>query len=149
MTVWCVQKSRAIPVWRTIFHLCRDPKVFITFIVSAMILLCVMYYFQKLERHSKWDWNRILFDAFKGMLGFPLTFNSARLTIRVNIAFLSFGAIIFSTVLSTILSMFVMVPILNSQVKAVQEIIDGNFDLVGDRFTLALLSQWDEVRKNI
>ncbi|XP_031636877.1 uncharacterized protein LOC116349537 [Contarinia nasturtii] len=141
---WCVRKSQLIPVWTTIFYICRDIRVYAIAGITIPTLLCVLYYFQKLERYSKWDWYRLVFDGLYGALGFPYTFTSESLTVRVIIVLLSFAALVFSTVTSTAILLLIMIPTLNPQIKTVQEIINGHFELVGDRFAFEKLLEWNE-----
>lgn len=103
-----------------------------------------MYYLQRYER-VKHSWNDIFLFAFCGSLGFPTTFNPDCTFNRLATIFIWFGGMILNIVYNVGLAWFIMSPIQEAQTMNVQQIIDKDFTLIGDQFTLQKLSQWQEV----
>lgn len=142
---WCVQKSQPIPLWKNIFYLCNDPLVYLIPFMLGILVYCIGYYCEQFERHPKWDWFKFTINGFGCMLGMPCTYNPTITATRIGILLCLFSAIIFVSLISAALMQLVMTPILNPQIKSVQEIIAGSFKLVGNRFLIEKISQQKEV----
>ena len=143
---WCVQKSQPIPVWKNILYLCNDPLVYAILTIIAVMLYSLGYFCQQFERfRPKWDWNQFAFNGFCTILGFPCCYNPKTTSNRLGFMGVLLGSIAFVCTLSSVLIELFITSILNPQVQSVQEIIDGNFKLVVDRFAFHKISQQTEV----
>lgn len=127
------------------FNICWDPLVYIIFTVLSGMAVFVGYFCEQFERHPKWDYHECYITGFCCFLGFPCHCFPSKIANRFNFIGCSLGGIVFVCTLSSILIELVMTPILSPQVQSVQEIIEGNFRLVGDRFAFQKLSQQTEV----
>lgn len=145
---WCVQKSKLIPVWKNILHVCRDPLVYILMSSITIGTLFLAYVAEQLEphHHRKWDWNKCWCNALCCYFGFPCAYNPVNNTCRVGYTLVLYGGIIFVTVINTGLIRILLINIYNPQVQTVQDIIDGQYTLVGDQVALNRIMQQNEVK---
>lgn len=142
---WCVRKSQPIPVWKNIFYLCNDPWVYGIFTPQVVMAFCLGYYLQQFERHPKWDWLKLTFNGFICTLGFPCCYDPKTTANRIGFMACLLGYIVITCVISSILMQLAITPIISPQVQSVGEIVNGNFQLVGDRFAFRKISQQMEV----
>lgn len=142
---WCVQKRKPIPVRQNIFHLCNDPLVWGIFIIGAFGILATAYLFQQFEPRQNWDWNRLFFDGLRCFFNLPCAYNPEVIGNRILFAFTMFASTIFGIVLNTGLLLFTTHPILKPQIQSIQEVIDGNFRLIGDGFTFQKILEQSQV----
>ncbi|XP_031634347.1 uncharacterized protein LOC116347768 [Contarinia nasturtii] len=139
---WCVQQRKPIPIWKHVFHLCKDPLVYTVFFLECCLILFIVSWFQQWEPKQRgWDMHQIFFDGFRGMLGLSMNINPKHFTFRMGFWFYLVCSMLFSIHVSTFLIKVKTNPILGPQVHSIQEIIDGEFTLVGDQFTLRKISQ--------
>ncbi|XP_031639661.1 uncharacterized protein LOC116351666 [Contarinia nasturtii] len=99
-------------------------------------MMSYAYVFEILEPRPRWDWNGLLFNGTCCYLGFPCSYNPKNSVSRFGYATILFGALIFVTVMNYGIILFVVTPYLNPQIQTIQEIIDGQFNLIGDQFTM-------------
>lgn len=142
---WCVQKRQKIPLWKNIFHLCNDPLVYFIATVVNLMVIAFAYVLQQFERHPKWSWNALVFGGTCCHLGFPCTYKPENNANRVLFLTFLFACQIFGIVLNTGLILFSSKPILNPQIEAIDEIIAGNFKLLGDRYAFSKMREQSEV----
>lgn len=142
---WCIQKSKPVPLWQKIFYLCRDPLVIGIFSIEVTIAIGLTYFCEQFEHRPKWDWNRLAFNGICYYLGFPSAYKPKSTANRICYISCLFAAIIFLTVLNAAVLLFIVTPILNQQITTVQQLFDGNFNLIGDHFTLEKIRQKSEV----
>lgn len=142
---WCVQKRQSIPKWRNIFYYCQDPLVYWMYTVVVVAILSVTYYLQKCERRKKWDWHRLTVEGFCGSVGFPCTWNPENISNRVVTIFVLFAVLILNVVFNVGISLSILTPIMNPQIRSIQEIIDGNFKLMGDQSAMQKIIHRNEI----
>lgn len=142
---WCVQKSIPVPPWKKVFYLCPDPLVIGSFTILLFIAIGFTYFCEEFEHHPKWDWNRLAFNGVNYYLGFASAYNPKTTANRTCYIFCSFGAMIFVCLLSSILVQLFISPILIPQIQNVQEIIDGEFKLIGNKFAFQKIVLHNEV----
>lgn len=141
---WCVQRRKPIPLYKVIFHLCRDPIVFVVATINAFTLFGCSYFLQMFEKFQKWDYYRIVMVAFL-FLGCSSTYHPQNNAHRVAFALTLIGGLIFSTTLNTMVVKVFTTPIFSPQIQNINQILDGDFDLVGSEFVLDKLMQQNEV----
>lgn len=137
---WCVQKSHPIPLWKNIFHLCNDPLVYILLFLACVSIMWTGYVCQQFEI-QKWDWHKFTFTGFRCFMGMPCTYNPKTTANRTGFLFFLFATMIYVCVLSSVLIQLIISPILNPQIQTVQEIIDGEFKLISNRFAFQKIVQ--------
>lgn len=142
---WFVQKRKPIPVWANLFHLCRDPVIYGSVLLGFALVGSFFYYLQQFEPHKSWDWNRIMFNGLGWFWGISTRYVATSTAHRIALVAISFGAIIYCTLLSSALISIINNPYLNRQITSIAEIIDGDFVLCGDRFTFNKISERNEV----
>lgn len=135
---WCVQKSKPIPLWQNIFHLCNDWNVFTGVSVTAIIVIATEYYLIQFE-HPVRSWNEMLFITLRCALGISVAFNPRTNSARCLFLFGLIGGFIFATILSAMMRQITN-PILRPQIESIDEIINGNFTLAGDRYAFIKMS---------
>lgn len=108
-----------------------------------MIIGCG-YFFLQFE-HKQWDWIRLTMEFICIACGFPSTYKVESCAIRMALISCLIGAMVFSTTISAVGITQITTPILNPQIDSIQEIIDGEFHLAGDRFAFLKMSQENEV----
>lgn len=143
---WCVQKRKQIPVWKSIFHLSRDPLVWVIFGVLVFVVLGFAYTLQQFEPRQKWDWNRLVTDGLRSCLGFQSDYNPENTGHRLAFSCILLGLILFSIVLNTGILFIFTNPILRPQIQSIQQIIDEDFILIGDGFAFENCMEQNEVK---
>lgn len=138
---WCVQQRKAIPLWQNLFHICHNPIIWAIFFVAVIMEISSVYILEQFEYRTKWDWHRIFFDGLRIHMGFSCVYNPKNNASRVLYLFILFACIIFTITISSTLLQFIASPILSTQVKTVQQIIDEQFTLIGGGFELQKLNQ--------
>lgn len=141
---WCVQERQPISLWRNLFHLCNDPIVYLLSGIFGIGINAVIYIIQQFEQ-QKWDWNLITINIVCVVCGFNTNFKPKSNAMRLVLIIFLFAAIICSTLFSSVLIKQITKPILKLQVDSIREIIDGDFNLVGDRFAFMKISQDNKV----
>lgn len=142
---WCVQKRQRIPLWKNVFHICSDPVVILIFTVQTIMVISLAYFLQQFERHPKWDWNRLVFNGACCYCGFPCAYRPENNANRILYLFFLFGCQIFLIVLGAGLIFLINQPVLNPQIESIEEIIYGNFKLLGDEYAFTKISQKTKV----
>lgn len=141
---WCVQKTKRIPVWKSILYIFGDWPVLVALLMIIVLLVAVAYYLMQLERNKKGTIQLILI-IFGCALGLSVAFNPQSNPMRVLFTFGLFAGIIFATAISSIIMGSITSPIMRPQIDSIREIIDGDFVLAGDQFVLDKLLQQNEV----
>lgn len=141
---WCVQKSQLLSLWTKISSYgCSDPRVFIFLSFAALSAIFSGYIFEQLEpeSHNSWDWNRTWLNAIRCYFGFSCEYNPTINVTRAGYMFLLFGSIICVTTISTRFIGLHVKNYFSPQVETIQEIIENQFDLVGNQHALQMLQQ--------
>lgn len=142
---WCVRKCQPIPVKENLLHLCRDPKVYALFTVTVVAVLGAAYILQIFDPPPHMDWHRIFVNEFPCILGFPCHYYPTSSPHRVLFAFFLLASTLFVILINSVAFSFITTPILQPQIKSIQEIVGNEFNLVGNRFVLMKLQQKTEV----
>lgn len=142
---WCVQKAKPIPLWKNIFHLCRNWEVYMGLLIAVMTLLPFFYYLFQYE-HPIQTWNETLLMIFRVAIGISANIEPKSNPFRITYAFGLLAGTIFSIVLNAIIMRNVTTPILRPQIQTIEEITNGDFKLMGDRFALAKLKLQTNVK---
>lgn len=142
---WCVQKAKPIPIWKSIFHLCRNLDVYLGVLIIAVSLLLVAYYLFQHERPVR-TWTECFLMIFRVAIGLSPSFQPKSNPLRILYASGLLGGTIFSTVVNAILMRNITTPILRPQIQTIDEIIYGEFKLIGDQFALTKLELQTNVR---
>lgn len=117
----------------------------------SLVAISLGYIFQIFEDlQPKYTWIRICFDAFHSICGFPLEYKPKLIANRIYITFCVFGNLIFNISIVVFLMKALCSPIFyENQIESVREIVDMNFNLKGDYFTLRHLIKQNEVKLTI
>lgn len=142
---WFVQKRKPIPMWLNLLHLCRDPVIHIGAALIIISLASLSYVLQQFEPLKSWDWNHIVFNGIGNTLNVPAPYMMTTLANKFLGISVLFCAIIFNTILSSFLISMISNPFLNQQITSIAEIVDGDFNLVGNQFAFNILSEQNEV----
>lgn len=141
---WCVQKRQPIPPWQNSFHLCDDMYVFWGVFGTAIVVIAAEYYLIQFEEPVR-SWNDMLFITLRIALAQPNSFNPQTNAPRTLFLFGIFGGFIFATVLSATIMISITSPILRHQIQSIDDISNGAFKLVGDRYAFIRLIQQNQV----
>lgn len=128
---WCVVKAKPIPLWKNCFRICTDPIVYIIALLEGILVVGTAYVLQQFEP-IKWDWNELTIYTSVVAAGFPIPLTLKSVPGRNFFMFQLFAATIFVSILSSVLIIQITTPMLNPQINSIQEIIAGDFNLVGD-----------------
>lgn len=126
------------------FHLCNDPIVYLLSVICGVGIVALIYFIQQFEE-QKWDWNLITINLVCVACGFNSTFKPKNNAMQLGYILFLFAALIFSTLLGSVLIKQITKPILKPQIDSISEIIDGDFELVGDRLAFMKISQDNKV----
>lgn len=139
---WCIQKRKKIPAWQNAFHLFDEPIVWIIHAIMCIAVVFTSYFFQRFEDFKpKWNWSRIT------LAGVATCVYKAKLfPHRVFYIFGLYGSLVHAVVIMSGVIIILMKPIYEDQVKSIEEILDGSFEIVGDHFALQHMIRQDEVR---
>lgn len=143
---WCVQKKQPIPNWQNILYYCRDPMLYVLSISSSIAALFFIYFIQQFEHFQpKWDWHRLALAGFCLMCGFVSDYKPNNLSNRVFCCFWIYSSMFFIISATCIFIGFMTTNIYENQIRSINEIINNNFELIGDDFALQHLMQQNEV----
>ena len=132
-------------LWKLVFLLCTDWVVFVVFTLHAFFVTACAYVMQQFERHPKWDLHRISVNGFQLYIGFGCPYEPKNSSHRFGAVFVFLGAFLINIILCTkILTIFTS-PMQETQVKSIEDIVNGEFQLVGDRFAYHTISQQNQV----
>lgn len=126
------------------FHLCNDPIVYLLSVICGVGIVALIYFIQQFEE-QKWDWNLITINLVCVSCGYNSTFKPKNNAMQLGYILFLFAALIFSTLLGSVLIKQITKPILKPQIDSISEIIDGDFELVGDRLAFMKISQDNKV----
>lgn len=144
-STWCVQKCQPIPKRENLLYLCRDPVVYAIFTVSVVAVLAAAYFVQQFEPPPQMDWHHIFINGFPCILGFSCHYHAKNNPNRILFAFFLMASTVFVIIINSVAFSFITTPILQPQIKTIQEIVSNKFSLTGDRFVLMKLLQKTEV----
>lgn len=144
-SVWCVQKAKWMPISEVVFHICTDWVVFVVFALHGFLVTGYAYFMQQFEPHPKWDCFRISEAGFRVYTGFACPYKPKNSSHRFAAAAVFLGAFLFNVILCAKVIMFLTTSIQDIQIKSTEEIIKGNFQLVGDRFAYEKILQQNQV----
>lgn len=143
---WCVQKSRPIPIWINFFRMTNSPPVWIVLIIICFFAIYFVHFMEALESDKpKWDWMRIAFAAIRISCCLVSEYKPKTLPTRINFIAWLFGSMIFYTSFISIWTKFMTSFIFEHQVESIREILNYNFELVGDEFSFNHIMRQNQV----
>lgn len=144
---WCVQVKQPIAAYKSLAkHICKDVSVWILYTFMCFSVVFMGYFMQQFEDlQPKWDWFRITFAGIAPCLGFVSEYKPKIISHRIFFICCVFGAMLSYIVTNSIVLLLITHPFYENQIKSIQEIIDGDFKLVGDGFALQHLMQQKQV----
>lgn len=143
---WCIQKAKPIPKWQHIAYLFADLYAFASIVLIIIILVTVGYFLMVAERKKKSAVD-MLEIVIRCALGLSNEYRPQTNSVRVFLAFGIFAGIIFATLVSSILMTIATKPFYRSQIKTIEELLEQDFSLAGDRFTLDKIVQQNKVTR--
>lgn len=144
---WCVQNAQPIPKWQNISYLFVDWTP-IASLAGLVILLVTVGYFLMVAERTKKSSIDLLQIIICCALGLSAAYQPQSNPVRILFAFGIMGGMLFATLASSVLMTIATKPIQRAQIQNIQEIMMGNFSLVGDQFTLDKIIQRNEVNHN-
>lgn len=145
---WCVQKRKPIAMWKRPLYLCTDVAVYVLTLLTVVLFLVLLYVFQQLEYPRRCSTDLIA-NSFCICLGFPCALNPKSNPGRILVIACLFASIIIVVVTGTVSIGSITKPILNPQVDSIQQITNGEFNLIGDRFAFLKMLHQNEVNGSI
>lgn len=143
---WCVQSGQPIPIWLNFFILSRDYRVWIICFFTFAVFTFLLYFLEQFEHiKPKWHSFRIAIGILSRFIGMPYTFKPTNSSSRILFAFGILGCIIFSSCFMSILITSMNKQFYAHQVQTINEIVDLEYDLAGDYFSLQQLEKRNEV----
>lgn len=142
---WCVHKNKPMQTSEILFHLCRDPIVYVVFTLHIVFVVFMAYFVQLFEQKSKWDIHRISINGFACYMGFSCTYKPTNNANRLGAISVYFGGMLFSILLNTIIIKMYTTPMFNPQVKTIDKLIEGKFSLVGNAFAYQKIAEGNQV----
>lgn len=139
---WCVMRKAAIQSGYEIFYLCNDVIVWICFSIEFVMILWLAYYLHQYERHSKWDWNRLVINGLSYLCCISGTYAPKTTANRILFTVILLNAIVIDTF---IIGLFLHNMQLRKENYSIDEIFDGSYKLVGDRLTYHYLKKQNQV----
>lgn len=145
MLTWCVQRKQPIPIWQNVFHLSKDPLVFVLFAVTCIMAHFCLYFWQQFEESpTKWDYSRILLIGIACGCGFPSEYRPKITSNRVLFSSILLGTLLLGIHLLTFVLKTIQTTIFENQIDSIPEIFNS-FELVGDEFALKHLLKQNNV----
>lgn len=145
---WCVQIRKRVPLWKNVLYLCCDPIAYALFAFTVVLATFLGYFMQQFEPCTGWDWNHIMITGLGTVLVGQVPFTVTTTFFRIFVISIQFGSILYTTIMSSFLIIFITYPLLNPQITSISEIFDGNFNLVGNQFAFNKISERNEVMCN-
>lgn len=137
---WCVGRAKPIPIWQNIFQICKQKVLWPMAVVTFFSVVYIFYYLMKEEDKSM--------DAFSIMLLCLLTMlcsspNCNAITLPVKILYFSclLACILLITTFNAFLINVLTHPIHKTQIQTIAELIDNDFELVGDEYALSKIRE--------
>lgn len=129
-----------------IFKLCRDPLVYVLHMVMTFAVIFMGYFMQQFEDYRpKLDWHSIMLIGIGCLCGLPIISKRKNTSHRIFHGFCFYGSLIYNVcILSTMINLM-KVPLYETQVDSIQQIINDAYELTGDNFTLTHLKKQNEV----
>lgn len=143
---WCVQAKQPIPLWQNLFYLCLDPIIWAIHTTTSICLMSTAYFIQQFDSPRMSDWHTLLLVCMALAAGFPCTYKAKSTSNRVLHIIGIFGSMIFNIVILSFVLRITVNPIYETQTKSIRGIIDGSFELIGDRFAFEHMRKQHEVR---
>lgn len=133
--IFCVQRNQPIPIWQNVLHLCRDPFVYVIFVINDVIFILIGYFLEQFEqRKRKWDWNKWFLVLCCAYFNSSSKYRPKFLPAKVFFAFGLLSGMLFSICIPTRLTQIIGNPFYNDQMQLKDMIINSPFKLLGDRF---------------
>lgn len=144
---WCVQRSGQVPTWKKIFKLCDDPMVWLVHIITFISGIFMEFYLQQFEctMIPKWDWMRVVFNGLRMMCGYSIKLRPRIHAHRVYVAIACLSCIVYGITFCAIWLKCMTTPFFETQVQSVRDLLDKDFELVGDDFAAHLLMKEKQV----
>lgn len=137
--------KQQVPVNKVIFHLVNDKYVYIVFAVMIAMVGLLSYFLQQFERHPKWNFPKLFTSGMGAFLGFPCTYNPRNTAHRLGYFWFLFGCLIFATVLNATLIKLFESPLYYHQTATIEEIVNGDYNLIGGKVAQQKLLQQNQV----
>lgn len=100
---------------------------------------------QMFELHAKWDIFRIGLAGIACFIGFPCTYTPKNNANRIAALTIFFGSSLFAIFLVTFVLKFTQSPILDPQTKTFDELIENDYELIGNEFVFQKIWNQHEV----
>lgn len=140
---WCVARARPIPRWQNVFCIMKDRELWAYAVVTFYASVYLFYFLGRFEDRI-YDSYMVTLSALCLMLNtsapYPMTRNTARAFLVVCSLACTMNIIIFNAFLINIQISIIY----EMQVDSVEELV-ADFELVGDRAALSLLTHQSEV----
>lgn len=145
---WCVRIKQLYSNQDNFHNFIRHIEWKVMFIYTIMCVSVVFtgYFMQQYEDFArKWDWFRLTFSGMAPCFGFVSEYTPRIAPNRIFFIFCIFGAMLSYIVTNSILLHYVTHPIYENQIQSIEEIIDNDFEIVGDSFALQHLKMQNQV----
>lgn len=139
--VWCVQKSKSIPIHLNLFNLSSAEiwtlNTIMCFLVGGLMIFILMQFDENVERRNINDLGySLVFIMLPAMLGIPSRFDPKSLSFRVLYALVIVLPQFFHAMIGVFLYRFLKVNFYFKQIATVHEIAEKGFRLMGSVETL-------------
>lgn len=114
-------------------------------LIGLLMMLSLFYFFQQFERGPKWDWHRIQMEGHPLSLGFSSNFKPKHHLNRILFTFVLLHSVVFPTILLSALFGLIAKPTHYPQINSIQELINGEYSMVGDEYAFQKILHQNEV----
>lgn len=131
---WCVQEKQPIASWKNIFYLCNDPLILTLLVFITLAGPFFAYFLQQFEDlYPKWSYFQLLHTLMGISMGIITIYKPKSISNRIFFAFGHFASILYVICILSCFKDILINPIFKDQIQSVKEIVDGSFELVGDK----------------
>lgn len=141
--MWCHPK-RPISLSINFIYLCTDFKVYVAFAITCVVVISSTYIGQMFE-DQRMDWNRLVMNGMACFFYCPCHFVANGNVMRIGFIFFLFGTFLFNTILSAKLMVRITKTTYVQQLESFDEIIENDFDFIGDHFAMVKLMELNKV----
>lgn len=145
---WCVRAKQLISYEDNVIHIAYriDWEVWFIYTIMCVSVVFTGYFMQQYEElQPKWDWFRITFSGMAPCFGFVSEYTPRIFPNRIFFICCVFGAMLSYIVTTSMLLFFLTKPLYEKQIQSIGEIIDKDFEIVGDGFALQHLKMQHQV----
>lgn len=143
---WCVQEKQAIPIWKNIFGVAKNPMLFVGLsMVLNILFTATTYFFQQFD-DIKWDSVRLSLAWICCCSGFVCGYKPDGISTRMFYSFNLLGSMIFTICYYARFQHISTKYFYNDQIESISAIVNNSFELMGDEFALKHLMNQNEVK---